>query len=220
MGIFSNGSKKPPVAGSSESVVDPKSPAYRGAGASGYKPEEKINGGMGGGRKGKVTPFHGQSADSSGEKNDLVPQAPQQKDPYQARASEFPVKRVPAKNGQSSAGEAGFSSGKNELARYTSGQESARTVEDDGIGEFGSGTPVPGNRAARVQASFPISVNDGESNSDTGEISIAESVNLQTGYLECSGSRTPVDEVPEDKTSISSASSSVNRKAGLKTKNY
>ena len=219
MGIFS-GSKKPPVAGSSASVVDPKAPAYRGAGSSGYKPEENINGGMGGGRKGKVTPFHGQTSDGSGEKNDLVPQTTGQKDPYQARAAEFPVKRVPAKNGQSSSGEAGFSSGKNELARYTSGQEGPRTIEDDGVGEYGSGTPVPGNRAAGVASAFPISVNDGESNSDTGQISIAESVNLQTGYLECSGSRTPVDEVPEDKTSISSPSSSVNRKAGLKTKNY
>lgn len=219
MGIF-NGSKKPPVAGSSTSAVDPKKPAYRGAGSSGYEPEEKINGGMGGGRSGKVSPFHGQNADGSGEKNDLVPQTSGQKDPYQARGSEFPVKRVPAKNGQSSSGDKGFSSGGNELARWTSGQESPRTAEDDGMGDHGSGTPVPGNRAGRIAASFPIDVSDGESNSDTGQISIPESVNLQTGHVEGSGSRTPVDEVPESKTSISSASSSVNRKAGLKGKNY
>lgn len=219
MGIF-QGAKKPPVAGSTSSVVEPKSPAYRGAGSSGYKPEENVNGGMGGGKKGKVSPFHGQSSDGSGEKNDLVPQTVGQKDPYQARGSDFSVTRATAGNGQSGAGEAGFSSGHNELARYSTGQESPRTMEDDGMGDHGSGTPVPGNRAGRIASVFSVGVSDGESNSDTGEIGISESVNLQTGHVEGSGSRSGVDEVPESKVSIGSASSSVNRKAGLKGKNY
>lgn len=210
MGIF-NGTKKPPVAGAG-SDVDPKKPVYRNA--SGYTPEEKVNDGPRGGRKGGVTPFHGQNSDASGEHNDLVPQSSEQKDPYRARGSDFQVKRATAGNGQSGAGEAGFSSGKNELARYTSGQEGARTAEDDGMGEFGSGTPVPSDRGSRVASAFPIQVSKGESNSDTGEIGISEMVDFQTGHIVGGGSRTPVDEVPEEKISIGAAPSR-NMKAGL-----
>lgn len=218
MGVFSKGTKTPPEAGSSTSVVDAKKPAYRGAGSSNYMPEEKINGGMGGGKKGKVSGFHGQNSDGSGEKDNLVPQTVGQKDPYEARGSDWPVKRVSPFSGQG-AGEAGSSSGKNELARYNENQEGPRHVEDDGSGDCGSGTPVPGNRAGRVAAAFSVGVSMGESNSDTGEIGIAESVNLQTGYIEGGSSRTYVDEVPEDKLSIG-APPSRNMKAGLKIKNY
>ena len=215
MGIFT-GSKKPPVAGAG-SDVDPKKPVNRYA--SGYTPEEKVNDGPRGGRKGGVAPFHGQNSDASGEHNDLIPQTSEQKDPYRARGADFPVKRVAAFTGQDGAGEAGFSSGKNELARYTSGQEGPRTVEDDGMGEHGSGTPVPGDRGSRVASAFSIGVSKGESNSDTGEIGIAEMVDLQTGYIVGGSSRTQVDEVPEDKVTIGAAPSR-NMKAGMTKKNY
>jgi len=213
MGVFTGG-KKPPVAGAG-SNVDSKKPAYRGA--SGYTLEEKVNDGPRGGRKGKVSPFHGQNSDAAGEHDNLTPQTSEQKDPYRASGSDWPVKRVAAGNGQDGAGDAGFSSGKNELARYTTGQEGPRTVEDDGMGEHGSGTPVPADRSSRVASAFPVQISKGESNSDTGEIGIAEMVDFQTGYI-VGPSTTVVDEVPEAKVSIG-APPSRNMKAGLVKKN-
>lgn len=208
MGVFSgSGGMKPPVAGAG-SEIDPKKPVNRYA--SGYQVEEKVNAGPSGGKKGKVAAFHGQNSDGSGEKDDLVPQTSEQKDPYHAKPSEFPVKAVNARTGQS--GAYGLSSGYNELATYGANQEGPRYAEDDGPGEYGSGTPVPGNRGARVASGFIIEVNKGESNSDTGEIGIMESVNLQTGHIE-GGSGGVVQYVPEEKVSVG-APPSRNMKAG------
>jgi hypothetical protein len=200
-----------PVAGRG-SNIDPKKPENRNA--SSYMPEENVNEGPRGGKKasGKPVGFHGQTSDASGEKNELIPLRPMQFDPYKTRGEDFPVKEVNEWHGQDEAGAATWENpnggGKNDLVSWGGNLCSPRNVEDDGMGSSGAGTPVPGNRGERVRAAFPISVNDGESESDTGEISIPESVNLQTGYLEVSGvDVTPVDVTPDRQLTIGSSTS-------------
>lgn len=187
---------KPTVAAKG-SVVDPKKPVYRNA--SSYTPAENVNAAPSGGKKGKITPGHGQTADEMGTKNTLVPMSLEAKDPYRAKGSDFPVKNANAATGQS--GTHGMAEGMNDLVDYSQNQCGPRHAEDDGPGSYGSGTPVPGDRGSRVAASFPITQNPGESDSDTGEISIAEMVDLQTGYI-AAGSQSRVKEVPEGKLSI------------------
>lgn len=190
------------------SVVNPKVPSNRNA--SGYSPEEDINQGPSGAPKRKVSGGHGQNSDGPGH-DDLMPLSPMQFDPYKTRGEDFPVKEVSEDHGQDESGAATWESrnggGKNMLAAQAENQCSPRHVEDDGPGA-GSGTPVPGNRGTKVAAAFPIDINKGESNEEGGEISIPESVNLQTGYLEVSGvSPTPVDETPARGLTIGSSTS-------------
>lgn len=215
MSVFTkDGKVKPAVAGAG-ATGDPKKPAYRSA--SGYSVHEEVNSGFPGGKKGKAGEFGGQTSDDMAPRNDLVGQTYEQKDPYAARGADFPVKHVDARTGQS--GEHGFSSGHSELVMYSENQCGPRYAEDDGEGEFGSGTPVPGDRASRVASGFPIEINKGESSSETGEIGIAEMVDLQTGYIVGGGSVTRYQEVPEDKLSIG-APPSRNKQSGMKTKDY
>jgi len=192
------------VAGGSKHPVDPKKPAYKPEGASGYSPVEDVNQGPHGGRKGKVTPFHGQSSDEMGEKDRLMSWTENQKDPYRAKPEDFKDGHaVEARHGQSSGAEELDSDTpqKNQLAMQSENQCGPRHVEDDGYGESGSGTPVPGDRNARVAANFKIEQNDGESEGDTGEIGIPTYVNLQTGHIE-GGKQTRVKEVPEASVTI------------------
>jgi hypothetical protein len=174
------------------SNIDPKKSSNRNA--SGYDPHEKVNEGPNGGKKGKSMPGHGQNSDAPDAKDSLVPQVLEQRDPYKAKPTDFPVKNVMAATGQS--GAHGFAEGHNELASYTENQCGPRFAEDDGMGQHGSGTPVPGNRGERVAANFPIKINDGEGSSDTTEMGIAVSVNLMTGRIE-GGSVSRVYEVPQ-----------------------
>jgi|SRR5581483_3683504 len=167
--------------------------------ANGYKPNEKVNQGPSGARKGKVSAGHGQNSDEKGAKDQLVSIGSKQGNPYDAKGSDFSVKRVAPKHGQG-AGEAGSKSGDNELARLAENQEGVRHVEDGGRGPHGSGTPsgwVDGNRSKHVAAAFPIEVNRGESNSEGGEIGIPESVSLHTGHIEGGSKQTKVKEVPQ-----------------------
>lgn len=165
------GGLKPPVAGAG-SKVKAADPVYRNA--SGYRVEENVNGGMGGGKKGKVAEGGGQTSYDASAKNDLVGQSDYQKDPYRAKASEFTPNKVTAGNDQSGRSH-GFSEGHNQLISQPKG---ARHCEDDG-----DGTPVPSDRSRVVAAAFPIEVNAGEGNSDTGEIGLVQMVDLQTGHI-------------------------------------
>lgn len=193
---------KPAVAGKG-SNTDPKKPVYKNA--SGYTPEEDVNAGPHGGKKGKVTPGHGQTVDDMSAKNKLVGQSDYQKDPYRADSKDFTVSKVTAGNGQT--GAQGFSSGRNELARYGINQEGPRHIEDDG-----PMTPVPGDRGSKVAANFSIQVNAGEGNSDTGEVGIQEMLDLQTGYV-CGGEKGVVQYVPQNNVSVG-APPARNLKAG------
>lgn len=184
---------KPPVAGAG-SKLDPGKPDYRSA--SGYVPEENINSGNSGGKKGKVAEGGGQSSDNwAAEHNKLVGQGDFQKDPYRVRGGDFPVKATVAGNDQSGRSY-GFSEGHNDLVSQSMDQEGPRHAEDDG-----PMTPVPGDRSRVVAAGFPIEINKGEGNSDTGEIGIPTMVNLQTGYIE-GGDGGFVQYVPQDNVSV------------------
>lgn len=193
---------KPAVAGKGSSI-DPKSPVYKSA--SGYKPEEDVNAGPHGGKKGKITPGHGQSSDDLAAKNKLVGQSDYQKDPYRVEGKDFPVKSVSPFSGQG--GTYGTVGGKNELARYNVNQEGPRHIEDDG-----PMTPVPGNRGDKVAANFSIGINQGEGEGDTGEIGITEMIDLQTGYI-CGGETGVVQYVPQNNVTVG-APPSRNMKAG------
>jgi hypothetical protein len=198
---------KPPVAGKG-SNVDAKKPIYKNA--SGYMPEEDVNQGPHGGKKGKVSAGHGQISDDMAAKNKLVGQSDYQKDPYRAEGKDFPVKNVSAFTGQS--GSVGTVSGKNELARYSVNLEGPRHLEDSG-----PMTPVPGDRGARVAASFSVGVNQGEGEGDTGEIGISEMIDLQTGHI-VGGSGGAVQYVPQNNVTVG-APPSRNPKAGLVSRN-
>lgn len=168
------GGFKPPVAGAG-SKVSTKSPANRNA--SSYMPEEKVNEGPSGGKKGKVMEGGGQTSYDASEHNKLVGQSDFQKDPYRATASDFPSNKVTAKNDQSGRPH-GWSEGHNELVTQSINVMGPRHAEDDGCM-----TPVPSDRSRVVAAGFPIEINQGEGNSDTGEIGIQQMINLQTGHI-------------------------------------
>lgn len=201
--------KKATVAGKG-STIDPKKPAY--CTTSPYTPAERVNDGPRGGSKGKVTPGHGQTSDDMGVKNALVPQTLEMRDPYRAKGSDFPVKAVNAATGQS--GARGTAEGYNDLVDYTENQCGTRHAEDNGPGEYGSGTPVSADRSARVAANFPIRQNDGEGSSDTGELGIDVMVDLETGYVGGGKPQTRVKEVPGPYISIGTAAQR-NPKAGM-----
>lgn len=188
---------KPPVAGAG-STIDPKKPIYKDA--SGYTPVENVNQGPGGGKKGKVAPFHGQNSDDMAAKNSLVSQSQDQKDPYRVKGTDFPVSSVMATNKQSG-GKYGTSEGKNELAKYNTNQEGPRHIEDDG-----PLTPVPGNRGAKIASNFSIETNKGEGNSDTGEVGISQMIDLQTGHI-VGGETGPTNWVPQSNVTVGKSDS-------------
>jgi hypothetical protein len=182
----------PPVAGAGSKVTSKPNSRY----ASGYMPEENVNEGPHGGKKGGVTPAHGQNTYDATEQNKLVGQSDYQKDPYRAKGSDFPVKHVDSAFGQS--GMHGFSSGHNELVKQSVDQEGPRHGEDDG-----PMTPVPADKSRIVAAGQSIGVSKGESSSDTGEIGIEQYVDLQTGYVK-GGNQGVTDYVPDKDLSIGS----------------
>lgn len=162
------------------------------------KLEEDVNQGLNGAPKGKVGAGHGQNSDSSGEHDKLIPETLEQKDPYRAKGSDFPVKNVMARHGQS--GSHGTAEGMDALAHQSETQCGVRHNEDGGAGEHGSGTPSEWGKGGKQ---FTVEVNKGESEEEGKETSIPESVNLMTGYLE-GGSRTRVQEVPQYNVKIPS----------------
>lgn len=193
---------KPAVAGSG-SKVDAKKPVYRQA--SGYKPEEKVNDGPSGGKKGSVAGGGGQNTYDASEHNKLVGQSDYQRDPYRARGSDFPVTAVDARTGQS--GKYGTSEGHNQLVTQGTNLSGPRHAEDDG-----SLTPVPADRSRVVASGFPIEINKGEGSSDTGETGISQMLDLQTGYI-VGGDGGVVQYVPESNVSVGKPLA-VNAKAG------
>lgn len=188
------------VAGSS-TKLNPKVPNRAGENED-YNLTEDVNQGPHGG-KGKTnpSPAFGQNSDNMGEKDELIGISGGHQDPYRARGSDFANGRTSADVGTGQGSGATWESrdggNKNELVGLDGNQCSPRDAEDDGMGEHGSGTPVPGDRAARVDANFKINRNSGEARGSTGEVGIAEFIDLQEGYIRSSASRTPVDEVPE-----------------------
>lgn len=195
--------EKKTVAANKGSNVDPGSPVYKNA--SGYKPAEKINSGLSGAGGGKVSAFHGQNSDEMGAKDKLVEYSVGQKDPYRAKASEFPVNQVNEAHGQGESGAATWENrnggGKDKLAEYTENQCGPRHVEDDGPGSSGAGTPVGPDRSSRVASAFSIGMSKGESESRGGQISVAESVNLMTGKIEGPNS-TSIGSVPDHNVTL------------------
>lgn len=196
---------KTPVAGAG-SKVDSKKPVYRSA--SGYMLEENVNDGLMGGKKGKVMEGGGQTSYDASEHNKLVGQADFQKDPYRARGGDFPIKSVTAGNDQSGRSH-GWSEGHNELVTQSTNVMGPRHAEDDG-----PMTPVPSDRSRVVAAGFPIEINKGEGNSDTGEIGIPQMLDLQTGYI-VGGDNGETEYVPQFNVSVSKPPSR-NMKAGQK----
>lgn len=122
--------------------------------------------------------------------NELVAQNEFQKDPYRAKASEFPVKSVKAGNGQSG-GAKGDAEGQDQLAKQSHNQESPRDVESAGPGgnsEWGKGGKA-----------FSVGKND------EGGTSVMDpcGIDLETGAVTCKGyKKTKVGEVPDPKLSI------------------
>lgn len=172
-----------------------------------YSLRENVNQGPAGARKGKVSGGGNQNTSEMAGKNELVGVNGNQQDPYLAKGSDFPDGKTSADAEHGQGGGATWenpnSGNKNQLVGDSQNQCGPRFAEDDGPGQHGSGTPVPGDRAARVKANFPISNNDGESRSDGGEIAIWQSIDLQTGHI-VGGEQTVVDEVPQFNVSIAS----------------
>jgi hypothetical protein len=142
----------------------------------------------------KQSSFDNQNSDEMGVKDSLVTHSPNQKDPYRAQGSDFPLKKVSAAHGQSedAPGE------NNKLVTLSTNQESPRDTENKG-GEADSMTTSRGN----IAANFKVSRNSGESGVAPVDPGNEYSVNLSTGRIECSGYKpTRVKEVAEDEVSI------------------
>lgn len=124
------------------------------------------------------------------EKNNLVDQNPQQKDPYRAKASEFPSKRVVSAFGQGT-DDAGQ---KNDLAKQSKNQEGPRYAETEG-GNSDSFSDAAKNKAA----GFKISQNSGESGTDgVSAVSVPEGIDCSTGKIVSKGyNPTKVGEVAD-----------------------
>lgn len=120
------------------------------------------------------------------EKDNLVSQTPEQKDPYRVKASDYPAPKGSGPHGQAE--------GKDQLAGQSKNQVGPRYAE----GEDG-GADSMSKRAAAVSANFKV----GKANSAGSSLSIAESVDLSTGKIEAkSVKKTKVGEVPESSVSI------------------
>jgi hypothetical protein len=124
------------------------------------------------------------------EHNELVAQNEFQKDPYRAKASEFPVKSVKAGNGQSG-GAHGDSEGNDMLVKQSENQLAPRaneSVDVDGPSEWGKGGKA-----------FSASV------ASEGSTAVDNpcGVDLATGEQTCKGyKKTKVGEVIDPKVSI------------------
>ena len=142
----------------------------------------------------KQRSFDGQNSDG-GSKDSLESQTVGQRDPYRAKASEFPVKKVVAGHGQSS-----DASGEHDaLATLSKNQESPREVEIPGAGAKDSMS----SRASSVAANFKVGKNGGESGVAPVSPKNEYSVDLVTGRIGCSKyTATRVGEVEEDSVSI------------------
>jgi hypothetical protein len=123
------------------------------------------------------------------EKDQLVDQTIEQKDPYKAKGSDFPVKSVKAFTGQS--GSKGEAEGQDVLVKQGGALLSPRELESvskDGPSEWGKGGKA-----------FSVGQNSG------GGTSLDEpcGVDLASGELTCKGyKKTKVGEVPDPKLSI------------------
>jgi hypothetical protein len=199
-----------PVAGGSPAKANPKVP-NRASENESYSLVEDVNAGPHGAPKGKPSPGHMQNSNEMGQKNELVGVNGNLQDPYRAKGSDWADGKTSADAGHGQGSGATWENrdggGKNQLCDDSENQGGPRFIEDDGCGDSGAGTPVPGNRAARVAANFSVSRNDGESRSDGGEVGIPQSINLQTGYI-VGGDVSVVDEVPQFNVNIPSAKSS------------
>lgn len=203
-----------PVAGKG-SIVNPKKPHY--SQDQGYDLVEQVNQGLSGAAKKKVSAGHNQNSDDMGGKNELVGIHGNHQDPYLAEGSDWPDGKTSADADHGQGGGATYENpnggNKNELVACGENQCGPRHAEDDGCGPHGSGTPVPGNRAARVGENFKVEMNDGESRSDGGETGIWQSVDLQTGYV-VGGEVSVVDEVPQFNVTIAAYGGRGSGKAG------
>lgn len=142
------------------------------------------------------------------EKNELITVDGAHQDPYKAKGSDFEDGKTSADAGHGQGGGATHESPnggfKDMLVRDSENQCGPRHAEDDGAGAHGSGTPVPGDRGARVAANFPVKTNDGESRLDSPSKSgIPQYLNLQKGCIE-GGAQTVVGEVPQFNVTIGS----------------
>jgi hypothetical protein len=136
----------------------------------------------------------GQNSDG-GQRDSLESQTPSQKDPYKAKASEFPVKKVSAAHGQSEDN----SSEQDQLVPWDGNKTSPRHVEIPSEGESDS----MASRESAVAGNFKVSRNAGESGVAPVSPGMDYAVNLSTGRIECDGYKgTRVKEVVEDSVSI------------------
>jgi hypothetical protein len=123
------------------------------------------------------------------EKDQLVDQTIEQKDPYKAKGSDFSVKAVKAGTGQS--GSKGDAEGQNDLATLKDFQEGPRDVES--VSKGGPSEWGKGGKAFSV------------GKADEGGTSVDEpcGVDLVSGALTCKGyKKTKVGEVADPKISI------------------
>jgi hypothetical protein len=134
----------------------------------------------------------GQNSDG-GMKDSLESQTPSQKDPYRAKASEFPVKKISAAHGQSE----DAPNEQDQLVPWDGNKESPRHVEIPSEGESDSMS----SRQSAVAGNFKVSRNAGESGVAPVSVSITEGVDCSTGRI-TGGKLTRVDSVFEDKVSI------------------
>jgi hypothetical protein len=141
----------------------------------------------------KQSSFDGQNSDG-GNRDSLESQTMNQKDPYKAQGSDFPVKKVSPANGQGVDGP-----GKDQLVPWSGNLTSPRMVEIPSEGESDSMK----SRAGAVAANFKVSKNSGESGVAPTSPGMDYTINLSDGRIECAGYKsTRVKEVVEDSVSI------------------
>lgn len=138
----------------------------------------------------KQSSFDGQNS-NGGSKDSLESQTMEQRDPYRAKASDFPVKKVTPANGQGVDG-----GGKDQLVPWMGNLTSPRHVEIPAEGESDS----MASRASAVASNFKVSTNSGESGSSPTSMTIAEGIDCSTGRI--TGGSLPIKAVYEDKVSI------------------
>lgn len=143
----------------------------------------------------KQNSFDNQNSDDMGAKDNLVPQTTSHRDPYRAKASEFPVTSVTPANGQGS-DDAGQ---KDKLVSQSYNQIGPRHTQDGPNKENDSMQ----ENAAAVASNFKVSRNQGESSVAPGSPSFPESIDLGTGKISSKGySPTRLDEVPDKLVTI------------------
>jgi hypothetical protein len=128
---------------------------------------------------------------NGGSKDSLESQTMEQRDPYRAKASDFPVKKVTPANGQGVDG-----NGKDQLVPWMGNLTSPRQVEIPNEGESDS----MASRASAVASNFKVSTNAGESGVAPSSVSISEGIDCSTGRI--TGGSLPLKAVYEEKVSI------------------